>query len=170
MPSRRKAPRIPVLLALLAVLAVLASCRDEGAPRGRLARQLRSLGWAPYVDPDGDLRAIVALENGRSQKVGLSSRAADTQGWEVRELWSVAASFPQGLPEGLAEKLLDDSWSSRSLGAWVLAGPTSDGSVLVLYLVRIDARAPGRVVGSAVRDAASAADAMERALVGGDAF
>jgi len=156
--------------ALLGAAALAYSCGAPDQARGSTARRLRSVGFDVSVDGNGDLKTAVALENGRSQKVSLSSSGQKVGAWDVREVWSVAGAFPGGLPDGLSARLMADSWSSRVLGSWALAGPGSDGSVLLLYLVRIDARASARILRDAVHETASTADALESVLGDSDEF
>jgi hypothetical protein len=70
----------------------------------------------------------------------------------VRELWAVSARIPGKLPEELAENLLGDTWSSRKFGSWALAGTTSDGRQVLVYVTRLPEGSSKKVFQAALFD------------------
>ncbi len=116
------------------------------------------MGYTVERDVEGDLRVAVPAGEGRFQTVGVGSHTQTLVGnLQFREIWAVAARIPGSLPDGLAEDLLGDSWSSRNLGAWALAGQTSDGKQVLVYLIRVDAAASKKLLQAALADAARSA-------------
>ena len=80
----------------------------------------------------------------------------------------MAARIPGDLPVELAENLMADSWSSRKLGSWAIAGTTSDGRQVIVYLARIPADAPKQLLEAAILDTALSAADLSTALAGLD--
>ena len=142
---------------LLGAILLLSACD----PSASIGRQLKRLGLTWESDTEGDFRVTVPLEEiGRDISVGISAHAISLSKdvW-VREIWSVAARIPGDLPMELAENLMRDSWSSRKFGSWAIAGTTSDGRQVIVYLARIPADASRKLLEAAIMDtAASAAD------------
>lgn len=115
------------------------------------------------LDEEGDFRANVKLDDGREAIVGISSVVVGEE-IRVRSMWSVAGRIPGKLPDGLAENLLADVWKSRSLGGWALAGLTSDGKHVLVYITRIPMSSSVRVFKRALMYTAESAINLREAL------
>ena len=149
----------PVLVALLCI--PFFSCARYHAVENELER----LNLTYRTDSEGDYRVEFPLEDGRTATVGVSAHSIDVGGGRsVRRIWSVAARLPGDFPENLATGLLSDSWSSRRLGSWALAGRTSDGRQVIVYQAWIPSNADSGLLRAAMQDAALSAAAMSDAL------
>ena len=153
--------RIIVLLLLFFLLFSLISCS-----RGKnLEKQLNKLKLSYIVDSDGDFRLTVTLPGNGDVEVGIrNSSGLPGNPVKIREIWSVAARIPGELPKGLAENLLKDSWSTGNMGAWALAGTTSEGKKVLVYLNRIPESASNELLYAALLDAARSAAGLHNAL------
>ena len=149
-------------LVLAAMLAFPACSGSES-----VGKKLNRLGLAWEQDAEGDYRIDYPLEDGRTVVVGVGAHSLGL-GSEirVRELWSVAARIPGDFPGDLAENLLSDSWSTRKLGSWALAGRTSDGRSVLVYVARVPEGASLRLFRAALEDVAVSAADMGDALEG----
>lgn len=117
------------------------------------------------IDSEGDYRVEIELPDGRQTYVGVSAHTALLEGdIRVRELWSVAARLPGTLPEELADNLLRDTWSSRKIGAWALAGTTSDGKQVLVHVTRLPEKSSKKVFHAALMDTAISALDLSDAL------
>lgn len=125
---------------------------------------LRRLGLKYTLDQEGDFRVNVRLDDGRETIVGISS-AAVGETIRMQSMWSVAGRIPGKLPDGLAENLLADSWESRILGAWALAGITSDGRHVLVYITRIPVFSSIRIFKGALMYTAESAMNLHEALL-----
>jgi len=155
---------VPLLLSLsMGAFFILSSC----SPEKHLEKQLRTIGYEYSLDSEGDYRVQVAIQGDRIVRVGLSAHS-DFMGDDirVRKIWSVAGRFPEKLPEGLSENLLGDSWSTRIFGSWALAGTTSDGKKVLVYISRIPAESSTDLLHAALIDAAVSAEGLHEALSG----
>ncbi len=143
-------------------MLVLTTCKPSDA----IERQLRRLDFSWEMDAEGDYRIPVPLPDGSGEAVvGLGTHAGELgHGVWIREIWSVAVRIPGALPEELAENLLSDSWSSRTGGSWAIAGVTSDGETVLVYLNRIPADASRHFLKAALIDAAVSASSLNTAL------
>ena len=147
---------------LLPAILLVSACD----PSASVGRQLKRLNLAWETDAEGDFRVTVPLEDfGRDMTVGISAHAISLSSdvW-VREMWSVAARIPNDLPMELAENLMEDSWSSRKFGSWAIAGTTSDGRQVIVYLARIPADASKKLLEAAILDTATSAADLNTAL------
>lgn len=115
------------------------------------------------LDQEGDFRVNVRLDDGREAIVGISSVVSGDK-VRVRSMWSVVGRIPKKLPDDLAENLLADVWESRILGAWALAGVTSDGRQVLVYITRIPASSSIRVFQGALVYTAESATNLREAL------
>lgn len=147
---------------ILAILVLaLISCRAEKS----VERILKRLDLEYTVDREGDYRVPVRFSDDREISVGVSAHTTLLENRvRVREIWSVAVRIPGELPEELAENLLGDSWSSRKFGSWALAGTTSDGRKVLVYLTRIPEFSSPRIFNAALRDTALSALDLQKAL------
>ena len=160
MEINRNPPLITVCLLATVALFTL-SCESRESPK----RYLKRLDLEYRTDSEGDYRITIPLPDGEEKEVGIGARGIPLRdGQMIREIWSVAARIPGGLPEGLAESLLTDTWSSAMLGSWALAGVTDDGRHVLVYLTRLPMDASLSAFSSALKDAAAAASDMEKAL------
>jgi len=158
-PNRNPPAILTILTAVLVLVAVSCSSSD------RFERRLERLGYDWDTDRDGDYRVTVELDDGRRATVGLSSPDSSAVGWAgFRRVWSVAARIPGELPDGLAENLLSDTWSSRIAGAWADAGRTSDGRQVIVYVARVPEDATSRSLDAVIRDTAKSALDLQDAL------
>jgi len=140
----------------------LTSCGDEKS----VEKQLKKLNLDYSIDSEGDYRVLVILPGNRKAQVGVSAHTQTLEGnVKVRQLWSVAVRIPGDLPDGLAENLLGDSWSTRNWGAWALAGTTSDGRQVLVYVSRIPGSSSLKVFRSAIMDCAESAHGLHEALL-----
>ncbi len=159
MPNRNPL-RFIVPAVLILTLAVL-SCRAD-KPVERILKKLK-LGYT--IDTEGDYRVMVELPDGRKASAGVSAHTTLLDGnVRVREIWSVAVRIPGELPEELAENLMGDTWSSRKFGSWALAGMTSDGRHVLVYITRIPEKSSPRVFHAALMDSAESALDLRNAL------
>lgn len=150
-------------MTLLPPLIVLffVSCGDSQSPE----RYLKRLELEYETDSEGDFRVKIPLPDGEEKTVGIGAHGIPLRnGYMIREIWSVAARIPVALPEGLAESLLTDTWSSAMLGSWALAGETDDGKQVLVYVCRLPMDASRNAFSTALKDAAMAASDMEKAL------
>jgi len=147
------------LLPLPILLLVSLSCSRE-IPVERI---LRRINFEYTLDEEGDFRVNVRLDDGREAIVGISSVVVGKE-IRVRSMWSVAGRIPGKLPYGLAENLLADVWKSRTLGGWALAGVTSDGRHVLVYVTRIPISSSVRVFKSALVYTAKSAINLREAL------
>jgi len=154
--------RNPCFLALFPLpilLSISLSCSRE-IP---VERVLRRLGLEYSLDEEGDFRVNIGLDDGRTGIVGISSVVVSEK-IRMRTIWSVAGRIPGKLPDGLAENLLADSWKTRILGAWALAGVTSDGRHVLVYVTRIPASSSIREFKQALIYTAESAVNLREAL------
>lgn len=147
-------------------MVVFAACTPSDPADRRIGRVLGTLGYAAVPDDTGDYRFSVILDDLREQEVWVRSTRHRAGKVTVREVFSVANVFPDGLPGGLAEDLLRDTWETRISGSWALAGKTSQGETLLVYIVRIDANAGRRTLKEAILEVAATADSLEAAISG----
>ena len=156
--------RLPVPLLLFIICAActgLISCSNRTA----VEKHLHALNLEYSIDSEGDYRVRMILDTDREVQVGIKALAEQMGvNAEVREIWSVAARIPDALPDGLAEDLLEDSWSSRGFGAWALAGSTSLGRQVLVYIVRIPEPSTTSILLAALQDAAESAQGLHDAL------
>jgi len=124
---------------------------------------LRRLDLEYTLDQEGDFRVNVRLDDGRRIMVGISSVVLGEK-VRVRSMWSVVGRIPEKLPDGLAEDLLADAWESRILGAWALAGITSDGRHVLVYITRVPASSSIRTFRGALMYTAESAVNLREAL------
>ncbi len=151
---------VPLLLTLFIILS---SCNAEDSIEG----QIKKLNLEYHIDKEGDYRVQVIIPGGRNVEVGVSTHTESLEkNVRVREIWSVAVRIPGKLPEGLAENLLEDSWSTREFGSWALAGTTSDGKQVLVYICRIPEPSPLKVLHAALMDTAESAGGLHDALAG----
>lgn len=155
-------PWLFLLVLLLSAIILLLACD----PSASVGRQLDRLDLVWELDPEGDYRVAVPLGgSGTEAAVGIGAHSIRlSEKVRVREIWSVAARIPGDLPEELAENLMADSWSSRKLGSWAMAGTTTDGRIVLVYLTRIPAEASQDLLEAAILDAADSATSMGVAL------
>ncbi len=151
--------------AVLFLIFFFQSCQN-GRP---VERQLEKLNLEYSIDSEGDYRVILELPGVGETTVGVSAHTVllvnDTENnTRVRDIWSVAARIPGELPEGLAENLLGDSWSSRDFGSWALAGTTSEGLQVLVYIIRIPEKSSIKVFQAAMMDSAVSAHSLHKAL------
>lgn len=150
-----------LLFTTLLLLSVIFSCRDVKS----IEKILRRLDFDYSIDSEGDYRVNIELPDGRQTYVGVSAHTSLLEGdVRVRELWSVAARLPGALPEELADNLLRDTWSSRKIGAWALAGTTSDGNQVLVHITRIPEGSSKKVFQAAILDTAISALDLSDAL------
>jgi|GEM_PF-710035 len=142
------------------LLSISLSCSREIPVK----RVLRRLGLEYSLDEEGDFRVSVKLEDGRETIVGISSVVVSEK-YRMRSMWSVAGRIPGKLPDELAENLLADAWKSRILGTWALAGITSDGRHVLVYLTRIPASSSIREFRQALMYTAESAINLREALL-----
>ena len=160
MMLHRNPYRFIVPAVLILVIAVM-SCQANNP----VERILKKLKLEYTVDFEGDYRVKVELPDGRETSVGVSLHTTFLDdNVRVREIWSVAARIPGDLPEELAENLLGDTWSSRKFGSWALAGMTSDGRRVLVYVTRIPEGSSPRVFRAALMDSAVSALDLQDAL------
>jgi len=153
---------VPLLLSLfLGSFFLLSSC----SPVKTLERQIRKTGFDYSLDYEGDFRVQVILPEDRTVEVGVSAHSdlLDND-IRVRKIWSVAGRIPEKLPEGLAENLLGDSWSTRVFGSWALAGTTSEGKKVLVYVSRIPESSSPDLLYASLIDAAVSAQGLHDAL------
>ncbi len=143
-----------VVSLLLSLFIILSSCSAEAL----IERQINKLNLEYRIDSEGDYRVQVIIPGDRNVEVGVSAHTG------VREIWSVAVRIPGKLPEGLAENLMEDSWSTRGFGSWALAGTTSDGKQVLVYLSRIPESSSLKVLHAALMDTAESARGLHDAL------
>jgi len=153
---------VPLLLSLsMGALFILSSC----SPEKTLERQLKATGFEYNLDFEGDYRVQVRIPEDRIVRVGVSAHSDFLEkDIRVRKIWSVAGRIPEKLPEGLSENLLGDSWSTRIFGSWALAGTTSDGKKVLVYISRIPERSSPELLHAALIDAAVSAQGLHDAL------
>lgn len=150
-----------LLFSGLLLLSVVLSCRDTKSTE----RILKRLNLEYSIDSEGDYRVELELADGRQTVVGVSAHTALLDGdVRVREMWSVAARLPGTLPEELADNLLRDTWSSRKIGAWALAGTTSDGKQVLVHVTRLPEGSSKKVFYAALLDTAISALDLGEAL------
>ncbi|MCK5735652.1 MAG: hypothetical protein KAH21_04195 [Spirochaetaceae bacterium] len=143
----------------------MASC-SGGKP---IEKQLKKLKLEYHLDSEGDYRVQMFIPDNnsgnREVEVGISAHAELLENnVRVRDIWSVAARIPGKIPEGLAENLLKDSWASRKLGAWALAGTTSQGKQVLVYIIRIPESSSLKVLHAALIDCAVSSLGLHDAL------
>ena len=149
---------VPLLLTLFIILS---SCNAEDS----IERQIKKLNLKYRIDSEGDYRVQVIIPENRNVEVGVSAHTESLEkNVRVREIWSVAVRIPGKLPEGLAENLLRDSWSTRKFGSWALAGTTSDGKQVLVYISRIPESSSVKVLHAAMMDTAESARGLHDAL------
>jgi len=153
---------VPLLLSLsLSAFFILSSC----SPEKTLEKQLRKTGFEYGLDSEGDYRVQVLISGDRTVEVGVNAHSDFLEeNTGVRKIWSVAGRIPGKLPDGLAENLLGDSWSTRIFGSWALAGTTSDRREVLVYISRIPEKASSDLLRAALIDAAVSARGLHEAL------
>jgi HAMP domain-containing protein len=153
---------VPGFIALTGVLSIiLISCTAVNP----VEKQLKKLNLEYRRDSEGDYRVQIPIPGEKEVQVGISAHAHMREGEvKIRDIWSVAGRIPGELPEGLAEDLLGDSWSSRDFGSWALAGTTSAGKQVLVYLVRIPESSSPEILYEALMDAAESAQGLHSAL------
>ena len=130
-------------------------------------RRLHRLDLSYEVDVEGDYRISVTMEDGGEMTVGLAGYTILLEdGIRIREIWSVAARITGEMPNELAGNLMADSWSSRKLGSWAIAGRTSDGRTVLVYLARIPEDSTAKFLLAAINDVAYSAYQIQKALAG----
>ncbi len=160
MRHNRNPYRLVVSL-LLSLFIILSSCSAGSS----IERQIKKLNLEYRIDSEGDYRVQVMIPGDRKVEVGVSAYTDSLENnVRIREIWSVAVRIPGKLPEGLAENLLGDSWSSREFGAWALAGTTSDGKQVLVYVSRIPESSSLNVLHAALMDTAESARGLKEAL------
>jgi len=157
--SRNHGYRLLALFSLPILLSVSLSCTQE-VPVERI---LRRLGLEYTLDEERDFRVNVKLDDGRETIVGISSVVVGKE-IRMRSMWSVAGRIPGKLPDGLAENLLADAWESRILGTWALAGLTSDGRHVLVYVMRIPVSSSARELKRTLMHTAESALSLRDAL------
>ena len=161
MMLNRNPYRIIVLPLLIFLLISLDSCNSEK----NLGKQLNKLKLNYTIDSEGDFRVKISLPGNGDVEVGIRNSAELPENpVRIREIWSVAARIPGELPRGLAENLLKDSWSTGHMGGWALAGTTSEGKKVLVYLNRIPESASKELLYQALQDAARSATGLHNAL------
>ena len=157
----------PLIFSLLLIVSGSAflSCSAEKNSRQKIERQLKSLKYKYNIDSEGDFRVYVKTRSGKEAVVGVASAPVKIcSRFEIRNIWSVASRIPGSLPENLAESLLYDTWTNLEMGSWALAGKTSEGKNVLLYLTRIPADSPKQVLDNAIKDAAERSSSLNIAL------
>ncbi|CAD7842635.1 hypothetical protein S1OALGB6SA_192 [Olavius algarvensis spirochete endosymbiont] len=152
--------RNPCFLALFSLPVLLSISCSQEMP---VERTLRRLDLEYALDREGDFRVSVKLDDGRETIVGISPAVANEK-IRVRSMWSVAGRIPGKLPDSLAENLLADVWESRIWGGWALAGITSDGRHVLVYITRIPASSSIRMFKEALMYTAETAINLREAL------
>lgn len=158
---------LPVLLCLGLVPAFAQIGKTANADP-RVARQLTAAGLSYQVDDDGDYRVTLHFsEDDRSQLVFINSSTERFQGMEIREVWSIAARFEDGLPAELAQGLLERN-ARLKFGSWSVEKSAS--AAFVVFRVHLSADTDGRTLRSTVEYVSSVADELEKELSGADDF
>lgn len=151
---------------LFCVLCFGAAC--SAAPPQDLGVQavLDRLGHSYTIDAEGDFLVQMPLPRDRRQGVWVRSTLNSFQGPPVREVFTVAAEFPESLPRNLANNLLLDNYRNRVLGSWSLIHAEESDRWLLAFLAKVDHRPGSPWLEAALREAAEAGDEMERLLSG----
>lgn len=127
----------------------------------RVRRALDELGVKGKISDSGIFELEVTWGDGRSQTVFVSSSTEMVGNREVRDVFSAAHGWKDGvIPEVVANRLLEDNGQIR-MGAWAKMGK------FVMFLSRVDANADGDTLSKVLKYTAAAADDMEKELTGG---
>lgn len=149
-------------LALLLTAATASAQAPADSVDARLSTAFDALGYAYDVDADGLYSLTFALGDPddpetRTQTVYVRSTTSVFDGFEVREVYTIASGAGDPVAPKLALRLLDEN-ATMAFGAW----GTEDGAVLLI--VALDADASPDEVGTVIDLAAGTADALEAEL------
>ena len=154
--------RTSVFAALMVglVTVVGAQALDEG-----LQSQLDEAGVKYDVTKSGNAKVVFTEESDRTQVVYVRGKPDRLEGFELREIWSVAGTLD---PEPDNQTLLDllTEGGGQTLGAWNLE--KSDDGWLVYYSAKLPADLPGKDLRAALEALAGIADAKELQLFDSD--
>ena len=143
-----------------AAFAADQATKDDAA----LAAAMKAADLEYETDEDGDLKLVFELDNKRTQLALVRSRVETYGDQRIREVWAPGYKGTSAtLSAQVANRLLADSMDSK-LGGWAL----HDG--IALFVIRIPADAPPKVLRDAIEAAADTADKMEAELTGKDDF
>jgi hypothetical protein len=126
-----------------------------------IAESLDAAGLTAAVDDDGDFRLLINLGEGRSQLVYINTRTVTLGPYTIREIWSPALMFSDGIDADLARELLEEN-NRLKLGAWCLQ-PVGDKTAAV-FKVKVAAEAVESLndLRTLLDIVARTADALER--------
>jgi len=141
--------------------------RDHGGDQ-RVAKALAELDIHYEIDPDGDFKFGVALEDGRTQIGFIRSRTYEYAGIEMREVLSAGLnSF--GPFDARTMNLLLEQNGQVKIGAWSVVRDKSDNH-LALFSAKVAADLQNDFLLGVIIAVISTADEMEKRLSGRDDF
>lgn len=164
----RSAVLLPLLLLLPAALDAQVG-RSDPRPDPRVAAALKSIGVDSEVDPDGDYKLTLKVddESERTQIVYVISSTERYGNLEIREIWAPAFKTGGRLDDDVAREMLVAN-ERMKLGAWRLYG--DDDDQMAVYAVQIDADANAEAMRSALQIVVQVADAEEQEQTGKDDY
>jgi hypothetical protein len=114
------------------------------------------------LDANGDYTATFQLEDGRTQAVTVNSSTNNYVNYEIREIHSVSWSGSGLLADTIATHLLLKN-DEYMLGSWSLH-KNPDGTMYLLYVIKVAADLPAKVLRNMMEACASIADTQEKLL------
>jgi len=130
----------------------------------RVMQILNQLGYDYNVDSDNDFRLVLDVGNGRTQLMFINSATNTSRGQEIREIWSIAATYNGSIPQSAAQKVLLDSYD-KIIGSWYAI--ESSGTYYLAFCAKIPADANSTYMYAAIQAVVRGADAMEQILTNG---
>ena len=146
-------------------LAMFSLATYAGDADPSVGRALDSIGQKYEVDKDGDYKLVLGFDDNRTQLLFINSAVETLGDMKIREVWGVAATFPQGSPpKDLAVELMIDS-SQKKLGGWQFK--KMGDKLALVYVMQVDASLPAAQLKSVFTQCAIIVDEKEKAVTGG---
>jgi hypothetical protein len=158
---------VAAFLALTFGAATTGEAQLGGKKKGdpRVEKLLRELDLKYTVDKDGDFRLEVAYDDGRSQVIFVSTATSDLDDLEIREVWSAGYKSEDEFSAEVANRLLEEN-AKYKLGGWQRSKIST--GYLAVFTAKIAADCDAATMKTAIRVAGTAADEMEKELLGND--
>ncbi len=151
---------IPFILTLF-----ITACSDEPLKDSRaIAKYLESGNYDYELDPEGDYKVVVKLEDNSRRDVWIRTELNYSGDAAVREIFSLGASLTPEESEYLGSYLLQDNFHTRVLGSWAYTKDPEREQVLAIYLIKLPLSVNPSIVAEALHEAAFAALVMDSVL------
>ncbi|MDW8417374.1 MAG: hypothetical protein RML92_07500 [Bacteroidia bacterium] len=149
------------------LLTGVAALGTISAQNPKIKRIIDQVGLKYIVDKDGDFKMTFDVGEGRTQLVFVMSSVEEIGGQSIVQIWSPAYKQAEISKETLAKLAVDGR--QRKVGGWELT--TASNQVFAVFKVKIPLSAlTPDFMRSVCAGVASAADQMERDIMGSDDF